>query len=78
MFSNHKFFAQQRFRIRVGLSAYTGIALADVDEVHRALVRVEQAITDLLLFVGVRRNVVPVPALGLLKGLERGRRVVAC
>ena len=50
---------------------YSGIALADVDEVHRALVRVERAITDLLLFIGVYRDVVPMPPLGLLKGLEQ-------
>jgi len=51
--------------------AATGIALADVDEVHRALVRVERAITDLLLFIGVHRDVVPMPPLGLFKGLEQ-------
>ena len=42
-----------------------------MDEVQRALVRVERAITDLLLFIGVHRDVVPMPPLGLLKGLEQ-------
>jgi len=55
----------------LGSLAYSGIALADVDEVHRVLVRVERAITDLLVFIGVYRDVVPMPPLGLLKGLEQ-------
>jgi hypothetical protein len=46
------------------------ISLADVDNVQRALVRVERAITDLLLFTGISREVVPIPPLGLLKGLD--------
>jgi hypothetical protein len=68
---SHKFFAHAATQDSRGSLAYSGIALADVDEVHRALVRVERAITDLLLFIGVHRDVVPMPPLGLLKGLER-------
>jgi hypothetical protein len=49
---------------------YSGVAIADVDTAQRAIIRVERAITDLLLFIGIARNVVPMPPLGLLKGLE--------
>jgi hypothetical protein len=41
-----------------------------VDEVQRAFVRVERAITDLLLFIAIARQVVPMPPLGMFKGLE--------
>ena len=68
---SHKFFAHAATQDSRGSLAYSGIALLDVDEVHRALVRVERAITDLLLFIGVHRDVVPMPPLGLLKGLEQ-------
>jgi hypothetical protein len=68
---SHKFFAHAATQDSRGALAYSGIALSDVDEVHRALVRVERAITDLLLFIGVSRDVVPMPPLGLLKGLEQ-------
>jgi hypothetical protein len=68
---SHKFFAHAATQDSRGSLAYSGIALADVDEVHRGLVRVERAITDLLLFIGVSRDVVPMPPLGLLKGLEQ-------
>jgi len=67
---SNKFFAHAATQDSRGSLAYSGIALADVDEVQRALVRVERAITDLLLFIGVHRDVVPMPPLGLLKGLE--------
>jgi hypothetical protein len=67
---SNKFFAHAATEDSRGSLAYSGIALADVDEVQRALVRVERAITDLLLFIAVHRDVVPMPPLGLLKGLE--------
>jgi hypothetical protein len=66
----NKFFAHAATPDSRGSLEYSGITLADIDEVQRALVRVERAITDLLLFLGVYRDVVPIPPLGLLKGLH--------
>jgi hypothetical protein len=42
----------------------------DLAEVHRAIIRVERAIADQLLFTGVARDVVPMPPLGLLQVLD--------
>jgi hypothetical protein len=67
---SHKFFAHASSTDSRGSLQNSGISLADVDKVQRALVRVERAITDLLLFVGIVRDVVPMPPLGLLKGLD--------
>jgi len=67
---SHKFFAHASTADSRGSLKYSGIELADVDKVQRTLVRVERAITDLLLFIGVHRDVVPMPPLGLFKGLD--------
>lgn len=67
---SHKFFAHAAAEDSRGALAFSGIKLADVDEVQRAFVRVERAITDLLLFIAIARQVVPMPPLGMLNGLE--------
>ena len=67
---SHKFFAHASSTDSRGSIQYSGISLADVDAVQRTLVRVERAITDILLFIGISRDVVPMPPLGLLKGLD--------
>jgi hypothetical protein len=67
---SHKFFAHAATPDSRGALQYSGISLADIDNVHRALTRVERAITDILLFIGVHRDVVPMPPLGFLKGLD--------
>ncbi len=67
---SHKFFAHAATTNSRGSLAFSGIKLSDVDEVQRAFVRVERAITDILLFIAVGRQVVPMPPLGLFKGLE--------
>lgn len=66
---SHKFFAHAADMSSRGTLAYAGISLADIAEVHRAIVRVERAITDEILSIGVSRDVVPMPPLGLYKGL---------
>jgi hypothetical protein len=66
---SHKFFAHAADMTSRGSLAYAGISLADIAEVHRAIVRVERAITDQILYVGVSRDVVPMPPLGLYAGL---------
>jgi hypothetical protein len=67
---SHKYFAHAADTESRGSFENSGIKLADVEEVHRAIVRVERAITDQLLFIGVARDVVPMPPLGLFKGLD--------
>lgn len=67
---SNKFFAHAATEDSRGTLAFSGIKLSDVDEVQRALVRVERAITDLLLFIAIGRQVVPMRPLGMFKGLE--------
>ena len=67
---SHQFFARASTTESRGSVKYSGVDFADVDKVQRALVRVERAITDFLLFIGMSRDVVPMPRLGLLKGLD--------
>jgi hypothetical protein len=67
---SNKFFAHAATEDSRGSLAFSGIDLSDVAEVHRAFVRVERVITDLLLFIAIARQVVPMPPLGMFKGLE--------
>jgi hypothetical protein len=67
---SNKFFAHAATEDSRGSLALSGIKLSDVDEVQRAFVRVERAITDLLLFIAIARQVVPMRPLGMFKGLE--------
>ncbi|HSS98451.1 MAG TPA: hypothetical protein VLK33_15550 [Terriglobales bacterium] len=67
---SHKFFAHAADMSSRGSLTYSGIQLSDITEIHRALILVERAITDELLFIGVVRNVVPSTPLGFLKGLD--------
>jgi hypothetical protein len=67
---SHKFFAHAADMDSRRLLEYSGISLADIAEVHRAIIRVERAITDQLLFIAVARDVVPMAPLGLLSGLD--------
>jgi hypothetical protein len=67
---SHKFFAHAADMDSLGSLEYSGIALADISAIQRAIIRVERAITDELLFVAESRDVVPMPPLGLFKGLD--------
>jgi hypothetical protein len=67
---SHKFFAHAATGDSRGSLEYSGIKLAEIAEIHRALIRVERAITDQLLFIAEARDVVPLAPLGLLKGID--------
>jgi len=67
---SHKFFAHAANTSSRNSLEYSGIKLADIAEIHRTIIRVERAITDQLLFIGVARDVVPMPPLGLMQGLD--------
>lgn len=67
---SNKFLAHAATGDSRGKLAFSGIRLSDVDEVQRAFVRVERAITDVLLFIAIGRQVVPMRPLGMFKGLE--------
>jgi hypothetical protein len=54
----------------LGSLKYSGIKLDDVASTQRAIIRVERAITDEILFVAEAREVVPMPPLGLFQKLQ--------
>jgi hypothetical protein len=54
----------------LGALKYSGIKLDDVAAAQRAIIRVERAITDEILFVAEARDVVPMPPLGLFHKLQ--------
>lgn len=67
---SHKFFAHAASLASLGSLKYSGILLKDIADIQRAITRVERALTDEILFVAVARDVVPMPPLGLFKGLD--------
>jgi hypothetical protein len=67
---SHRFLAHAADMNSRNSLVYSGVLFTDIQAVHRAIVRVERAITDKLLFIAVARDVVPMPPLGLLNGLD--------
>jgi hypothetical protein len=67
---SHKFFAHAADMKSLGSLKYSGIKLEDVTSTQRAIIRVERAITDEILFVAEGREVVPMPPLGMFQGLQ--------
>jgi hypothetical protein len=67
---SHKFFAHAADMKSLGSLKYSGIKLEDVASTQRAIIRVERAITDEILFVAEAREVVPMPPLGLFQKLQ--------
>jgi hypothetical protein len=68
---SHKFFAHAADNMSRDSLVYSGIQLTDVAETQRAIIRVERAITDHLLYIATARDVVPFPPLGLVQGLDK-------
>ena len=68
---SHKFFAHAADNMSRDSLVYSGIQLTDVAETQRAIIRVERAITDHLLYLATARDVVPFPPLGLVQGLDK-------
>jgi hypothetical protein len=67
---SHKFFAHAADMQSLGALQYSGIKLEDVAAAQRAIIRVERALTDEILFVAEAREVVPMPPLGLFQKLQ--------
>jgi hypothetical protein len=67
---SHKFFAHAADMRSLGSLKYSGIKLDDVAAAQRAIIRVERAITDEILFVAEARTVVPMRPLGLFQKLQ--------
>lgn len=67
---SHKFFAHAADSNSLGTLADGGVLFSDIENAQKAIVRVERAVTDDILFIGVGRDVVPLQPLGFLNGLD--------
>jgi hypothetical protein len=67
---SHKFFAHAADSNSLGTLADSGVLLSDIEKAQRAIIRVERAITDDILYIGVSRQVVAMQPLGFLHGLD--------
>lgn len=68
---SHKFFAHAANMASRQSLTYTGVALKDIEAAHKAIISVERAITDDILFIEVAREVVAMTPLGFFQGLDR-------
>lgn len=66
----HNFIAHAANAIRLGSLRFKGVKLSQIDDLQRAIVRVERALTDHVLSIRIARDVVPSPPLGVFRGLD--------
>ena len=67
---SNKFFAHAAdLATREGLT-YSGVSLKEIEVAQKAIISVERAITDDILFIGESRDVVAMAPLGFLQGLD--------
>jgi hypothetical protein len=64
------FIAHSADAVRRNSAQFTGVRFSQIDELQRAIVRVERALVDHILSIRIARDVVPMPPLGLFKGLD--------
>ena len=67
---SHKFFAHAADVASRKALSYSGVSLKDIEGAQKAIIKVERAITDDILHIGIAREVVAMPPLGFLKGLD--------
>ncbi len=67
---SHEFFAHAADKSHQGDLEYKEILLSDIESAQRAILRVERAISDDILFIAIARDVVAMQPLGLLKSLD--------
>jgi len=66
----NNFIAHAPDSIRLGSFQFKGVSFAQIDDLQRAIVRVERALTDHILAIRIGRGVVPSPPLGIFRGLD--------
>jgi hypothetical protein len=67
---SHKFYAHAADSSSLGNLTDAGVLLSDIENAQKAIVRVERAITDDILFIGVAREVVAMLPLGIFNALD--------
>lgn len=66
----HKFVAHSADALSRGLLQFAGVKFSQIDELQRAIVRVERALSDFVLSIRVSRDVVPIKPLGIFSGFD--------
>jgi hypothetical protein len=66
----NNFLAHAADEVSRGGTRYEGVRFVELDEAQRAIIRVERAVTDLILARRIDRDVVPMPPLGLFAKLD--------
>jgi hypothetical protein len=66
----NNFIAHSADAFKRGAYQFAGVKFSQIDELQRAIIRVERALTDYILAIGIGRNVVPVKPLGIFSGLD--------
>lgn len=66
----HNFIAHAASSIKLGPAKFKGVKFSQIDDVQRAIVRVERVLIDDILSIRIARNVVPSPPLGLFSDLD--------
>jgi hypothetical protein len=65
----NNFIAHSADAVRRDSAQFTGVRLAQIEELQRTIVRVERALTDHVLSIRIGRDVVPLRPLGIFRGL---------
>jgi hypothetical protein len=66
----NNFIAHSADAFRRGAYQFAGIKFSQIDELQRAIIRVERALTDIILSIRIGRDVVPFKPLGIFSGLD--------
>ncbi len=66
----NNFIAHSADALKLGSSQFTGVKFSQIDELQRAIIRVERALTDYILSIRISRDVVPLQPLGIFSGLD--------
>lgn len=66
----NSFIAHSADKVRRGSAEFKDVRFAQIDELQRAIVRVERSLIDHILCKREARGVVPSPPLGLFRGLD--------
>jgi hypothetical protein len=66
----NNFVAHSADALKRGAYQFAGIKFSQIDELQRAIIRVERALMDHILSIRIGRNVVPIKPLGIFSGLD--------
>lgn len=66
----NNFIAHSADAVRRGSYQFTGVKFSQIDELQRAIIRVERVLTDYILSIRIARSVAPIKQLGIFSGLD--------